>query len=270
MKRSSGIRLCVTVAVGALSLALITGCSDGGSDKAESNTGSSTGDSARDSSKNTAKALSVAELKKRIITQGDVTGYKVGAVSGSPARAGIKAEEKCKPLLYPMSGLAPTVASAETNRMATAEKKPSAAATALEDMSDAEMDDALTASMSIDVTIVTLSSYDGDGAQKAVKAVSDAVADCAGGFTAGSGGDEQKFSKVVAEKGPGTGDESVAFAANGEMDDTDGKSAVVHVDVVRHGNNVASYYTMNLGRMIADKAYTVPAAVVTAQSAKLK
>ncbi|WOX12119.1 hypothetical protein [Streptomyces sp. N50] len=266
MKRSSGIRLCVTVAVGALSLALITGCSDGGSDKAESNTEKA----AQGSEKNTAKALTVAELKKRILTQADVTGYEVGAVSGGVARAAIKAEEKCKPLLYPMSGLAPTVASAETNRMATEEKKPSAAATDLDDMSEAEMDKALTESMSIDVTIVTLSSYDGDGAQKAVKAVSDAVTDCAGGFTAASGSDEQKFSKVVTEKGSGTGDESVAFAANGEMDDTEGKAAVVHVEVVRHGNTVASYYTMNLGKMVSDKAYTIPAAIITAQSAKLK
>ncbi|MDV9176205.1 hypothetical protein R6V09_39540 [Streptomyces sp. W16] len=270
MKRTSGIRLCVTVAVGALSLALITGCSDGGSDSAKSNATNDAKDSGTTSS---AKALSAAELKKLILAQGDVDGYKVAAVTESVpgGRAGIKADAKCKPLLYVMSGLAPTDAPAETNRMATANKKPAATASAdLENMSDADIEKALTDSMSVDVTVVALSSYDGDGAQKAVKAVSDAVAGCTGGFTAKAGGEEQKFTRITAEKGSGTGDESVAYAAYGEVDEADGKSSVVHAEVVRHGNVLATYYTMNLGAMVAGKAYTVPAAVVTAQSAKLK
>ncbi|MGR3870181.1 hypothetical protein ACUXZZ_16490 [Streptomyces graminifolii] len=272
MKRSSGIRLCVTVAVSALSLALITGCSDGGSDKAKSNTESSTGDSAQDSSKNTAKALTAADLKKRILAQGDVDGYKVAAADALPGgRSGIKGDEKCKPLLYVLSGVAPADAPAETNRMATADKKPSAASsTDVEDMSADEMEKALTDSMSVDLTMVGLSSYDGDGAEKAFKAVSDAVAGCAGGFTGTAGGEPQKFTKVSAEKGSGTGDESVAYAAYGERDAEDGTTPVSHAVVVRHGNVVATYYTMNVGAMVTDKAYTVPAAVITAQSAKLK
>jgi hypothetical protein len=250
MKRSSGIRLCATVAVSALSLALITGCSDGGSDDAKSNTANS----AQGSQKNTAKALTAAELKKRILAQGDVDGYKVAAGEAIPGgRSGIKGDEKCKPLLYVMSGVAPAEAPAETNRMATADKKPSATASAdLEDMSSADVEKALTDSMSVDLTMVGLSSYDGDGAEKAFKAVSDAVAGCAGGFTGTAGG------------------ESVAYAAYGEPDAEDGKTPVAHAEVVRHGNVVATYYTMNIGAMVADKAYTVPAAVVTAQSAKLK
>ncbi|MGQ4433578.1 MULTISPECIES: hypothetical protein [unclassified Streptomyces] len=190
MKRSSGIRLCVTRAVSALSLSLITGCTDGGSDKAESNTRSSKGGSAQDSSKNTAKAFTAAESKKRILAQGDVDGYRVAAAD----------------------------APAETNRMATADRKPSAAAsTDVEDMSADEVEKALTDSMSVDLTMVGLSSYDGDGAEKAFEAVSDAVTGCTGGFTGTAGGEPQKFTKVSA-----------------------------------------------------DKTYTVPAAVITAQSAKLK
>lgn len=268
MKRSSGVRLCATVAVSALSFALITGCSDSGSDGAKG------GDAkASESSTAAAKALTAAELKKLIIAQGDAAGYKVEAVGKSfPGdKAAIKADEKCKPLLYVMSGLAPGDAAANTNRTATAEKKPSdAASKSLEDMSDADIDDALADSMSIDVTVVALSSYDGDGAEKAVKSVSDAVAGCTGGFTSAAGGDEQKFTKVTAEKGSKAGDESVAFAASGEMADTDGGTATVHGEVVRHGNTVAAYYTMNLGAMMTGKEYTVPAALITAQSAKLK
>jgi hypothetical protein len=268
MKRSSGIRLCVTVAVSALSLALITGCSDGGSDKAESNSQNA----AQGSEKNTDKAHTAAELKKLILAQGDVDGYKVAAADALPGgRSGIKGDEKCKPLLYVLSGAAPADAPAETNRMATAAKKPSATASAdVEDMSDAEIEKALTDSMSVDMTMVGLSSYDGDGAEKAFKAVSDAVAGCTGGFTGTAGGEPQKFTKVSAEKGSGTGDESLAYAAYGEPDAEDGTTPVSHAEVVRHGNVVATYYTMNVGAMVADKAYTVPAAVITAQSAKLK
>jgi hypothetical protein len=265
MKRSSGIRLCVTVAVGALSLALITACSDSGSDDAK--------DSAKDSAKSSAKALTAAELKKLIIAEGDADGYQVKAVAKTyPAgKSAIKADAKCKPLLYVMSGLAPGDTAAYTNRMATEEKKPSdTASKSLEDMSEADVEKALTDSMTLDVTVVALSSYDGDGAEKAVKSVSEAVTGCTGGFASAAGGDEQKFTKVTAEKGAGTGDESVAFAASGEMEDSDGRTATVHAEVVRHGNTVATYYTMNLGAMMTGKDYTVPAALITAQSAKLK
>ena len=54
----------------------------------------------------------------------------------------------------------------------------------------------------------------------------------------------------------------MAFAATRDMDETDGKPSAVHAEVVRHGNVVATYYTMNLGAIVADKAYTVPAAVI--------
>jgi hypothetical protein len=44
----------------------------------------------------------------------------------------------------------------------------------------------------------------------------------------------------------------------------------VHAQVVRHGNTVATYYTMNFGAMMSGKQYTVPDAVIQAQSGKLK
>jgi hypothetical protein len=55
----------------------------------------------------------------------------------------------------------------------------------------------------------------------------------------------------------------VAFGASGVMEDSGGQTGTVHAEVVRHGNTVATYYTINLGAMIANKAYTVPAAVIT-------
>ncbi|MDN0195384.1 hypothetical protein [Streptomyces sp. S.PNR 29] len=264
MNRSSGARIGATTVVGALSLALITGCG-GESDEAKGSDGSSSPTQA-------AKVLGAAELKKLIIAQGDVDGYTVKAVPSTyPAsKSAIKGDEQCKPLVYVFSGLAPGDAVAETNTMASEEKKPTdAASKSLGDLSEDEIEDALNESMSAAVTVVSLSSYEGDGAEKTMKTVSDAIEGCSGGFTAGSGDDEQKFTKVTAEKAQGTGDESVAFAASGEMEGTGGQSAV-HAQVVRHGNTVATYYTMNLGAMMTGKDYTVPAPVIDAQAAKLK
>ncbi|GHI05386.1 hypothetical protein AQI88_22895 [Streptomyces cellostaticus] len=258
------MRLCATAAVGVLSFTLITGCSDGGS----KDSGDGKGGQA---AKPAAKALSAAELKKLIIAKGEVTGYKVTAVKGgTPAKSAVKADDaQCEPLLHVLTGIAPGDAAAETNRMATQDKKdPTDHATSMDDLADGKFEDAIKNSMNLDVTVVVLSSYDGDGAEKALQSVSGAVKACAGGFTGDQAGEKAKFTKVAEEKSAGTGDASLAFAATSDMGD--GDAAPVHAEVVRHGNTLASYTTMNIGAMMAKKAYTVPAAVIKAQTAKLK
>ncbi|WP_346183920.1 hypothetical protein [Streptomyces osmaniensis] len=253
MKRSSGVRVAATVAVSALSLALVTGCGgdSGGSD---------------------AKALSAAELKKSIIAQGDVEGYKVDA-SGKQlpkSKDQVKSgEEKCAPLAYAMGGQAPGEAASETSVMVTQEKKkPTDGASKLEDLTESEIEDSITSAMDMTLTVVGLSSYDGDGAEETFKSVSDAVESCSGGFPFTMQGTDQKVTGIAAEKGSGSGDESVGFTAKSDAED--GDVATTHVEVVRHGSTIATYYTMNLGLMITDKPYDVPAAVIDAQSAKLK
>ncbi|MFF8172879.1 hypothetical protein [Streptomyces chartreusis] len=253
MKRSSGVRVAATVAVSALSLALVTGCGgdSGGSD---------------------AKALSAAELKKSVIAQGDVEGYKVDA-SGKQlpkSKDQVKSgEEKCAPLAYAMGGRAPGEAASETSVMVTQEKKkPTDGASKLEDLTESEIEDSITSAMDMTLTVVGLSSYDGDGAEETFKSVSDAVESCSGGFPVTMQGTDQKVTGIAAEKGSGSGDESVGFTAKSDAED--GDVATTHVEVVRHGSTIATYYTMNLGLMITDKPYDVPAAVIDAQSAKLK
>lgn len=247
------MRVAATVAVSALSLALVTGCGgdSGGSD---------------------AKALSAAELKKSIIAQGDVEGYKVDA-SGKQlpkSKDQVKSgEEKCAPLAYAMGGQAPGEAASETSVMVTQEKKkPTDGASKLEDLTESEIEDSITSAMDMTLTVVGLSSYDGDGAEETFKSVSDAVESCSGGFPVTMQGTDQKLTGIAAEKGSGSGDESVGFTAKSDAED--GDVATTHVEVVRHGSTIATYYTMNLGLMITDKPYDVPAAVIDAQSAKLK
>ncbi|GGX29006.1 hypothetical protein GCM10010321_50180 [Streptomyces chartreusis] len=247
------MRVAATVAVSALSLALVTGCGgdSGGSD---------------------AKALSAAELKKSVIAQGDVEGYKVDA-SGKQlpkSKDQVKSgEEKCAPLAYAMGGRAPGEAASETSVMVTQEKKkPTDGASKLEDLTESEIEDSITSAMDMTLTVVGLSSYDGDGAEETFKSVSDAVESCSGGFPVTMQGTDQKVTGIAAEKGSGSGDESVGFTAKSDAED--GDVATTHVEVVRHGSTIATYYTMNLGLMITDKPYDVPAAVIDAQSAKLK
>ncbi|MFF5946052.1 hypothetical protein ACFY7X_35955, partial [Streptomyces althioticus] len=122
-------------------------------------------------------------------------------------------------------------------------------------------------SLDRDVTTVTLASYDGDGAEQALKAVSAAVKACAGGFVGQQAGSKVNFTKVTEEKAAGGGDGSVAFAA---FSKTDGETAPVYGEVDRHGTTLSGYFTVNLGSMMAEKAYAVTPAVVKAQEARLK
>ncbi|KUL23421.1 hypothetical protein ADL12_39565 [Streptomyces regalis] len=248
------MRVAATVAVSALTLALVTGCGgdSGGSD---------------------AKALSSAELKKAIIAESDVDGYKVDT-SGKQlpkSKDDIKSsEENCVPLAYAMGGLAPGDAASTTAVMVREDKKkPSdTASKSLEDLTEGEFEDSFTDALSLDMTVVGLSSYDGDGAEQTFKSVSDAVESCSGGFPVTMQGTDQKITKISSEKASGAGDESVAFTAVSDLED--GDVGTTHVEVVRHDSTIATYYTMNLGLMMTDKAYDVPAALIDAQAAKLK
>ncbi|WP_229713552.1 hypothetical protein [Streptomyces fuscichromogenes] len=259
MKRSPGVRIRALAVGGALSLALITGCSGGSSEDAAG--------TARESA--AVKALSTGELKQRILAQGEVTGYKVNPIGeAAPSRSTIRSsDEKCRPLVYVLTGLAPATPATEIGRTVREEKKdPTDDATSLDDLADGKFESALKDSLNLDITSLDLSSYDGDGAREAVRAVSTALENCTTGFTGGASGDEQKVTKVTPTTASGSGDESVAFTAT---TDIDGDKGPLHAEVVRHGNTVATYFTMNIGAMMTGKTYTVPPAVIKAQSKKL-
>ncbi|MGW1727752.1 hypothetical protein ACWCQK_33165 [Streptomyces sp. NPDC002306] len=268
MKRSSGARLGATAAVSVLSLALITGCSDEGSGDAKgSGKGSKSSASSASPTSANAKALGTAELKKLLVAQGDVKGYKVEATDESfpHSQSAVKVDKApCRPLAYAMAGLAPGDTDASVSGTATEDKKPTGTATSPEDVSEDDIANAF----DITMTVVGLSSYGGDGAEKAFKSVSDAVTSCSGGFTVTAQGEDQKLTKIAAEKGSATGDESVAFAASGKLDGGDTGDA--HIEVARHGNTIATYYTISFMKLTSGTPYTVPAVVVDAQAAKLK
>lgn len=263
MKRSSRARIGATATVSMLSLALVTGCGGGSDDDSKgSGTSKEAGASASPSTTTAAKALSAAALKKLLLAKGDVAGYEVDtAVDGSlpKSKSEVKTDKtECAPLAHAMAGLAPgdTDASASYTVTKTSKAGASPDKTSLEDALDVE------------ITFVGLSSYDGDGAEKAVKSVSDAVAVCSGGFTITAQGEKQKVTKVAPMKASGKGDESVAFSSASDMDGEG--TATLNTEVVRDGNTVSSYYTLNFAAFDSGKAAPVPAAVIDAQLAKLK
>ncbi|MFI6035171.1 hypothetical protein ACIBBD_13585 [Streptomyces sp. NPDC051315] len=262
MKRSSGARLCATAAVGALSLALITGCSSDGSKKDKGSSGSGAGSgSSSSSSAPAANALTAAELEKLLLVQGEVKGYKVD--SGDDTLPKSKTEVKtdkpaCDPLAWATAGLAPGDTDANASN-SVSEDKASTATAQPEDIADA---------FNVDMTFVGLSSYDGDGAEKAMKAVTDGVTACSGGYGLTTGGEDSKVTKVAATKGSGLGDESIAFAEDVDMDGEG--TATFHTEVVRKGNTIATFYTVNFAALGTGEAAEIPAAVVQAQVAKLK
>ncbi|WP_327697328.1 hypothetical protein [Streptomyces sp. NBC_00459] len=272
MKRSSRVRACATTTVGVLALALITGC--GGEDSGKSK---ESGASATTQAGKTAKAATEVELEKLLVTTAEVTGYKAESATAE-ARAGDSksdlkvAAEVCAPIAYAVSGFAPGDEAAVVQSKVTQDaKKPTdTASESTDDVSDAEWQAEFAESMNIDMTFLTLSSYDGDGAEKAMKAVSDAVAGCGGGFSVNGSTDRTKYTKIASVKTSGFGDESVAFSATGEPEEPNGATGFTYGEVVRYGNTIAAYTTINLGKVVSGKPYAISAPVVKAQSAKLK
>ncbi|MFH8800235.1 hypothetical protein ACH4F6_11660 [Streptomyces sp. NPDC017936] len=261
MKRSSGARLCATVAVGALSLALVTGCSSDDSKKDKGTKGSGSGAGSSSSSAPAAAALTTAELEKLLLAQGEVEGYKVASGDDilPKSKAGVKTDKAaCDPLAWATAGLAPGDTNANASN-SVSEDKASTATAQPEDIADA---------FNIAMTFVGLSSYEGDGAEKAMKAVSDGVTACSGGYGLSAEGENSKVTKVVAEKGTGGGDEAVAFAEDVDMDGEG--TATFHTEVIRKGNTIATFYTVNFAALASGEATKIPAAVVQAQVAKLK
>lgn len=271
MKRTALPRTGVAVAASALSLALVTGC--GGSDSG-SGTGSGSGSGTSDGKeKAAAKALTEAELDKAILAKGDVKKHKVEEIKAADAFAASKDQVEvedgaCGPFGYILSGFAPGDSSAFVKRMV--QEEPTVEKPSTDDLENFE--DAFMESMDITTTFVGLSSYEGDGAEKTMADVTAAAEKCAGGFSASAKGEEQKFTAIAPEKASGAGDESQAYVVTGLAEGAaKGDPYTVHVEVVRHGTTIASYFSYNLASMAGEKGKDekVPAALIEKQTAKL-
>ncbi|SHI02269.1 hypothetical protein [Streptomyces sp. 3214.6] len=261
MKRSSGARLCATAAIGALSLSLLTACSDDGSKDTADSKPSASASASTSSSAPAGKALTSAELEKLLLAKGDVKGYKVGPKdpSATTSKSALKVDKAaCNPIAWATNGLAPGDTDANATNSLT-EEKPTAATAQPKDLEDA---------FSIKMTYVGLSSYEADGAEKTMKALSDGVTACAGGYGFNVDGEASKVVKVAAAKGSGKGEESVAFLQETTVE---GQKITAHTEVVRKGGTLATFFTMDVAKLVqGGDMGPVPAAVLDAQVAKLK
>ncbi|MFG3306352.1 hypothetical protein [Streptomyces wuyuanensis] len=260
--RTSAIRR-TAVAVTAVSLALLaTACSGGeggGGDKAKG--GSAAAEPA-------GKALTAAELEKVALAEGEVKGHKVTKTGPEDEVAGDKVvvdKAECKPLADAVAAVPLGEAKATVKRKVIEEPKKDDAATELGDLTDKDVEDALGAALDMTATMVSLSSYDGKGAEDALAGLRTAAGACAGGFGMTMGTDKSKVVKVEEIKASG-GQEAAAWALVSEQD---GQKMPHKVVLVRQGSTIASFSSINLGSIASGKDFPLPTAVIDAQAAKL-
>ncbi|WP_240930019.1 hypothetical protein [Streptomyces coryli] len=219
------------------------------------------------------KALSAAELGKVVLGPGDIDGHKVEQPKkGDAYEAGDVSADKadCEPLAQAFSGV-PVGAPARSEQRVVSEeidkdKQEMPSVEELAEMSEEEVQEATFATMDATKTMLSVSSYDGAGAEKTVAALRTAAKKCAGGFTVTADGEKQRVTKIVADQVAG-GDENLAWTVTAT---SDGTSAETKVSVVRKGGTLAGFASWNIAAVGAGKKYDQPTEVIDAQAAKLR
>ncbi|MEV4941167.1 hypothetical protein [Streptomyces zaomyceticus] len=244
------------VAATAVSFALlVTAC--GGGDKSEDKgKGGAPSASATTTGAPAAKALSAAELDKLIVEKADLKGYQVqkaGAEDVVTADKVTTDKASCAPIAHAMSFISPGSPAASAERKVLAEPKKDASA---------KPEDALAGALGVEVTAVTLGSYEGQGAQEAFASVKKAGAECAGGFSVVHLKESTKVSKVAPESVT-AGEEAVAFTVTSDLE---GEAFTSKLVVFRKGNTLASFSTISFA---PGGVAALPQALVDAQAAKL-
>jgi hypothetical protein len=252
------------VAASAVSLALLaTAC--GGSESGDKAKAKETA-----AAKPVAKALTAAELEKLALAEGDVKDHKVGkAGPGEVIAADDVTVDKaaCEPIAYALSAVPVGEPAATVQRKVTSEAKKGKDVSFedLAEMTEEEVEKAMTSAFDVTMTMTALSSYDGKGAEQAFTGLRTAATDCAGGFTLTTGSKKQKVTKISDESVSG-GEDALAWTVTAEQD---GEKAPLKVVVVRQGTTLASFSSVNLAAVGTGGDYELPTAVVEAQVAKL-
>ncbi|MEU8350136.1 hypothetical protein [Streptomyces sp. NPDC048845] len=116
-------------------------------------------------------------------------------------------------------------------------------------------------------TSVTVSVYAPGEAEAAMAGLAEAVRSCDGGFTA-KGTGTNPYDSVRAEADPGYGDESLAFAANYEVQ---GVNHTFRTQAARFGDRVVLYFAYDGDAFLSSAPgdARIPEAIVEAQNAKL-
>ncbi|MCT9078972.1 sensor domain-containing protein [Streptomyces fulvoviolaceus] len=235
--------------VAALSLAFLAGCSDFGG--TESGKGAS--EVAVEGSK--APALSVADLEKAALKDGDVEGHKVTEPTLTVEQKDVEADDQaCLPVAYAAMGTVVDAPGATVQRETASE--PDALA-AKDDPSSV---------LHVTRNLIRLSSYEGESAQAAMDSLSKSADACAKGFKVTADGADQQVTKVAKTTAPQGADQAIALDVITEVE---GDKVPLQVVVIRKGSILGYFTALNLGSFATGKDFDFPTEVVDAQLVKL-
>ncbi|MGW4228352.1 hypothetical protein ACWEF9_03530 [Streptomyces sp. NPDC004980] len=254
--RATAVRRTALAASAAALALLATAC--GGSDSTDKEEGAKPG--AKDDAKTAVKALTSAELEKVSLEQGDVADHKItktGPEDIAEAADVVVDKKECEPIGHAFYGVKRGTPVGNAGRKAVSEpKKPTSASK-----------DALAGALDSTSSLVTLASYEGDGAAKSVAELRESAAKCAtGGFTLTMKDSKQKVVKLTEEKVTG-GEEAVAWTVlMGEADSL----VPFKLVTLRQGGTVATVFAFNLSAFGGEAPdFDMPTEVVDAQVKKL-
>ncbi|WP_327116201.1 hypothetical protein OG206_14955 [Streptomyces sp. NBC_01341] len=257
--RATAVRRTALAASAACLALLATAC--GGSDSGGK--GDSAAPGAKDDAGTSAvKALTTAELEKVSLEQGDVDGYKISKTGPEDivAPEAVTVDKKeCQPIGFAFYGVKRGTPVGNSGRKAVEEPKKKKSA-------PGDLKDAMNGALDMTSSLVTLASYDGDGAEKNLAELRESAAKCAtGGFTLTMKDTRQTITSLTEEKVAG-GDEAVAWRVQMGK----GESAVPFKLVsLRKGGTVATFFSFNLGATGEKSDFDKPTAVIDAQAGKL-
>ncbi|WP_267041310.1 hypothetical protein [Streptomyces sp. NBC_00347] len=245
----------------AVSLALFTsGCGGSGSVAEKADPKPSASASAPTPAVPAAKGKTDAELAGMILVQADLPDHLFKAVSEKDVEAGKHAVSDvpdCLPVLQAMAA-APIGSPTGAARITVAAKpKPVA-----KDASEEDKQLAARNALGTTATVVSLYSYDGDGAQRAFRSLFDAGLPCEKGFVPTVAGEELGDTTVRPFTKVEVGDENLTYTL--AMADEEIGRISTELVVVRKANTLAVFHAQSMSGT-ADH----PKSVVEAQAGKL-
>ncbi|MFE3515028.1 hypothetical protein [Streptomyces sp. NPDC059166] len=190
------------------------------------------------------RTLTESELAEVALTTGEVPGFDIAPLQGTDERGTEKPEdEACRPITTVING----------------SPEPTPAATVFRTAMDTREEGR------DDQTVVTeiLTSHRAGEAEELMRSVRDAVRACAGGFRTTGDDGPSTYTEVRALPAPGAGQESLAYQVTGSLE---GAPVPLVFHLVRTGSTVVTFYAADY---LTGKTPEVPAALVTAQAAKL-
>lgn len=257
--RATAVRRTALVAAAASLTLLATACGGSKSDAKGDGDASGSKDTAS-TQPAAAKALTSAELEKVLLEQGDVTGHKINKIGpediAPPGSVSVDKKE-CEPFGFAFYGVKRGTPVGNAGRQVVEVPTKDESATP---------EDALAGALDMTSTLVTLASYEADGAAKSLAELRESAAKCsADGFTLSQEGTDMKVTKLTEEKVTG-GEETLAWRVQtGEGDET----VPFKLVSTRQGGTVATFFSLNLSKMGAEADFDLPTAVIDAQVKKL-